>query len=326
MQAFSASDINRDFADLKNFPDRFSLREPPASEEEWRKRYVIFLTPNELKVANSMLRLPDYAVKEATNNVLQHPKLEVLEGLLYGVLNRLGEKEGTVVQEEISFFFTTAGILIVSEHSDLIDAVKQSVVVERNEGGRAGFIPERALFLLIEKIAASDMSLIRSLDEMETILEEKLLAGEKHDYPREIFRLRQKTLVLTQYTGLMVDLLDLLEENQNRLMRAESIGIFRLIGTRLGRIERAATTLRESVAQLREAYQAQVDIDANLMMRLFTVVSVIFLPLTVITGWFGMNFKNMPELSWTYGYPAAAVVSVLVTIGIIWFCKRRKYL
>jgi magnesium transporter len=326
MQAFSASNMDHDFVDLKSFPERFSLREPPASEEEWKERFVVFLTPNELTVANPILRLPDYAVKEATNNVLQHPKLEALEGLLYGVLNRVGEKEGAVFQEEISFFFTTAGILIVSEPSDLIDAVKQSVLMERNEGGRTGSLPERTLFLLVEKIAVSDMNLIRSLDETETILEEKLLAGEKHDYPREIFRLRQKTLVLTQYAGLMVDLLDLLEENQNRLMRPESIGMFRLIGTRLDRVERAATTLRESVAQLREAYQAQVDIDANLMMRLFTVVSVIFLPLTVITGWFGMNFKNMPELSWTYGYPAAAVVSVLVTIGIIWFCKRRKYL
>lgn len=326
MQAFSTSNTGHDFVDLKEIPERFSLREPPASEEEWRERYVVFLTPSELILANSRLRLPEYALKEASNNILQHPKLEVLDGLLYGVLNSIGNEQSTVFQEEISFFFTAAGILIVSEPSALIDSVKQAILIERTEGNKVSLIPERALFLLIEKIAVSDMGLIRSLDEVETILEEKLLAGEKHDYPREIFRLRQKTLILTQYTGLMVDLLDLLEENQNHLMRPESIGMFRLIGTRLDRIERAATTLRESVGQLREAYQSQVDIDANLMMRLFTVVSVIFLPLTVITGWFGMNFRNMPELSWTYGYPAAAVVSVLVTLGIIWFCKRRKYL
>ena len=61
-------------------------------------------------------------------------------------------------------------------------------------------------------------------------------------------------------------------------------------------------------------------------MRLFTVVSTIFLPLTVITGWFGMNFKNMPELYWQFGYPMVAILSVLVTVGIIYYCKKHKYL
>ena len=78
--------------------------------------------------------------------------------------------------------------------------------------------------------------------------------------------------------------------------------------------------------QLREAYQSQVDIDANLMMRLFTVVSTIFLPLTVLTGWYGMNFRNMPELSWQNGYLLIFATAAIITIGIIWFCKRKKFL
>lgn len=101
----------------------------------------------------------------------------------------------------------------------------------------------------------------------ETILEEKLLSGEKLDYPVIIFRLRQKTLHLMQYMGLMVDLSDILIENNNNVIPDEAHHMFHLIGTRLYRLERASVILRESVMQLREAYQSQVDIDANLMMR-----------------------------------------------------------
>jgi len=65
----------------------------------------------------------------------------------------------------------------------------------------------------------------------------------------------------------MVDLSDILVENNNNVIPDEAHHMFHLIGTRLGRLERASVTLRESVMQLREAYQSQVDIDANLMMR-----------------------------------------------------------
>ncbi len=121
----------------------------------------------------------------------------------------------------------------------------------------------------------SDSALIRGIDEDETLLEEKLLAGKKLDYPAIIFRMRQKTLYLMQYIGLMVDLSGILEENDNGVIHEDAIRMFHLIGTRLDRLERSSVTLRESVMQLREAYQSQVDIDANLMMRLFTVVSTI---------------------------------------------------
>ena len=326
MQAFSASRADKDFSDPNDVLNGFSLREAPASEEEWSDRYIIFMSPEELIRNNERMRFPDYAVNEAVNRVLQHPKVEFLDGLIYGVLNRLDDARNGIVEEELTFFFCSAGIVVISETSELTDSVKRTILAERTEQKRKATLPERALFLLMERIAAADIALIRRLDEEETVLEERLLAGEKLDYPREIFRLRQKTLQLTQYVALMVDMSNLLEEEQSVLIRQESARMFRLIGSRLDRLERAASALRESVIQLREAYQAQVDIDANLMMRLFTVVSVIFLPLTVITGWFGMNFRDMPELEWKFGYPAVAIVSALVTIGIIWFCKRRKYL
>ena len=60
------------------------------------------------------------------------------------------------------------------------------------------------------------------------------------------------------------------------------------------------------MAQLREAYQSQLAIQQNDLMRVFTIVTVLFLPLTLITGWFGMNFVNMPELQSEWGYPPSS--------------------
>ena len=69
----------------------------------------------------------------------------------------------------------------------------------------------------------------------------------------------------------------------------------------------------------KEAWQAQVDIGLNDIMRVFTVVTAVFLPLTLIAGWYGMNFKIMPELSWTLGYPFAFFLSFVVLVVSLWY-------
>jgi magnesium transporter len=82
--------------------------------------------------------------------------------------------------------------------------------------------------------------------------------------------------------------------------------------------------LRDYVTQVREAYQAQVDISLNHIMKLFTVITAVFLPLTLIAGWYGMNFKHMPELNWVYGYPFAfALSAAVVAVSLIYFRKHR---
>lgn len=77
---------------------------------------------------------------------------------------------------------------------------------------------------------------------------------------------------------------------------------------------------------MREAYQSQIDIEQNSLMKFFTLITAIFLPLTLMVGWYGMNFKNMPELASRYGYPVFIVVSILVSIFLIRYFKKKKWL
>ena len=61
-------------------------------------------------------------------------------------------------------------------------------------------------------------------------------------------------------------------------------------------------------------------------MQFFTVVTTIFMPLTLIAGWYGMNFENMPELKSVYGYPAIIVLSGIIVVGLIVLFKKKKFL
>ena len=78
--------------------------------------------------------------------------------------------------------------------------------------------------------------------------------------------------------------------------------------------------------QLRELYQSEQGARQNRTMEILTVVTTIFLPLTLLTGWYGMNFVNMPELTWKYGYIAVIAVAAAMVIAEIIYFKKKKLL
>ena len=84
--------------------------------------------------------------------------------------------------------------------------------------------------------------------------------------------------------------------------------------------------MQDIVSQMREAYQSQLEIQQNDLMKVFTVVTTVFLPLNLITGWYGMNFKDMPELSWHYGYGSIIVVCFLIVIFLLYLFKKKKWI
>lgn len=98
-----------------------------------------------------------------------------------------------------------------------------------------------------------------------------------------------------------------------------------MVEKRIARLKNEAQILREYGLQIRELFQAEIDIRQNRIMKILTIVTTIFLPLTLVAGWYGMNFSNMPELSWKYGYPAVIVISLVIVMICLWTMKKKKF-
>ena len=94
---------------------------------------------------------------------------------------------------------------------------------------------------------------------------------------------------------------------------------------RAERLQNHVKLLRENMLQLRELYQSMQDARQNKIMGILTIVTTFFLPLTLITGWYGMNFAYMPELKWRYGYLSVIIVSLIIAIGEIIYFKKKKF-
>ena len=97
----------------------------------------------------------------------------------------------------------------------------------------------------------------------------------------------------------------------------------------MARVDRLYDTLdsqREYISQIRDLIQNRLSEKQNRIMTLLTVITTIFIPLTLITGWYGMNFKYMPELNYRISYPLVLVVCILIAVSCLIYFKKKKWM
>lgn len=186
-------------------------------------------------------------------------------------------------------------------------------------------LPEQVLYLFFAHLTEHDAEALDDMEETITGLEDAMTdAPPPPDTTTRVSQLRKRLLVLKRYYEALFNLLEDLEENWNGLFSKAQLRAFRIQTNRADRLNNAVHNLRDYVTQVRESYQNQLDIKLNQTMNLFTVITAIFLPLTLLAGWYGMNF-NMPEYSQPWAYPVLIGVSILTVIVTIALFKRRKW-
>ena len=114
--------------------------------------------------------------------------------------------------------------------------------------------------------------------------------------------------------------------NVNNALSVSEVNDWVFFGNRAERLHNHVELLREKLNQINDHYQAKIAEQQNRIMTWLTVVTTIFMPLTLITGWYGMNFKGMPELSWKIGYPVVIVISIAIIVIEIIIFKKKKML
>lgn len=184
---------------------------------------------------------------------------------------------------------------------------------------------ERALYLMFVSLLSTDMERLDKYENEITNAEEAALHGSRSDYLDKIYEFRRELLRLKRYYEQLSVILDHLFANDNQLLTSEGERGFGILLNRVKTYCSGVNNLRDYVTQMREAWQAQLDLEQNNLMRVFTVITAVFLPLTLIVGWYGMNFSNMPLLHWRYGYPVIILLAVLISVLLLTWFKRKKW-
>lgn len=181
---------------------------------------------------------------------------------------------------------------------------------------------EKVLSMILADMIAKDTVLLEKFERELMDMEEEALRRQTELFLMHMTRVRKQLLILRGYYEQLMEVGRELEENENELFAKKQLKYFGTISDRAERLLQRCVHLIDYAGQVKDVYQGKVDERQNRNMQYLTVVSTIFFPLTLITGWYGMNFENMPELA--HGYPYVAVISILVVIVCICIFKKKK--
>lgn len=183
---------------------------------------------------------------------------------------------------------------------------------------------EKMIYNFFANLINEDTNYLEALEEEITETEDDLLTSSKKECTKEIIAYRRELLQLKKYYEQLNRIFEGLVQNENNLISSDSLRYFNILDSRIDRLFSNVLNIRDYVTQVREAYQAQIDIEQNNLMRVFTVITSIFLPLTLIVGWYGMNLQ-MPEFSWKYGYAFVIALSLVISTICLVIFKRKKW-
>ena len=185
---------------------------------------------------------------------------------------------------------------------------------------------ERFIYDFLEQIVSRDQIILERVDKELDTIESNILDGEEKDPSQRVSRVRSDLRDMRIHYEQLLDLGQELEENENDFFNEDNTRYFHLFTQRVSRLHDLTASLREYSIQIRDLYQSQLDIKQNRIMALLTIITSIFMPLTLIAGWYGMNFKYIPELEYKWAYPAVIAFSVAIVIVSLIFFKKKKWL
>ena len=214
-------------------------------------------------------------------------------------------------------------IIFVDDSGKVLEWLKEMLKAGDEKQPELGIFFADFLEYLIKDDVIFITKLEHSLEELEDMVLEK---GSDIPFNHEISGYRRKVSLFSHYYLQLADLSSILCEDDNHVFKEKEKRSFSLLTERVNRLHDETLMLRDYCVQIREVYQSLIDERQNEIMKLLTIVTTIVLPLSLVAGWYGMNFVGMPELTWKYGYPVAIVVSVVIVVALLRHFKKKNWL
>ena len=252
---------------------------------------------------------------------IRYCKAELFNDCILGTIRLPQKNEQKKAQLSFGFYLTGGKVLFVEDEGKL-----KAWIENQTEMFRDVDTPKQLLLRIMEHMIEEDTLYFSHMESELDKLEEEIIrgAGSNNVFFTSLTKHRQKLSEFNIYYEQLIDIGELFSTCDFYQSEQDTQGWDRFMH-RVERLQNHVHLLRENVLQIRELYQSMQDARQNKIMGIITVVTTIFLPLTLITGWYGMNFVYMPELQWRYGYFAVIIISLFIVIAEIVYFKKKKF-
>jgi magnesium transporter len=266
-------------------------------------------------------------------DVKQRPKIEYFDNYILVVLKMLTYDEGrrSVKTEHVAIVLGENFVLSFQEDiGDVFDPIRQRIREGKGKVRKSG--PDYLLYKLIDAIVDNYFIILEKLGEEIDVIQEAVVLNPTSKTLHEIHRLKRETIYLRKSVWPLREVVASLEKGETRLIKKSSAIYFRDVYDHTIQVMDTVETFRDITASMLDIYLSSISNRLNEVMKVLTIISTVFMPLTFMVGIYGMNFNtqaspyNMPELNWYWGYPAFIVAMAAVVVIMLLYFRRRRWL
>ena len=264
---------------------------------------------------------------EDITNTTQRPKYEDFGSYIFVVLKMLYYDPMNDGQEaeQISLIIGSNFVISFQEkEGDIFDPVRDRI---RNAKGRIRNMGADYLaYALIDAIVDNYFIILEKIGERIENMEEELVLNPTPEILQSIHELKREMILLRKSVWPLREVISGLQRGESPLIE-KSTGIFlRDVYDHTIQVIDTVETLRDMASGMLDIYLSSISYRMNEVMKVLTIIATIFIPLTFITGIYGMNFKYMPELEWRWGYAILWSIIFVISISMLFYFKRKRWL
>jgi len=266
-------------------------------------------------------------VLEDVVNVPERPKVDDFDSqiVIIAWMVMLRDNSNGFYIEQVSFVLGEDYLLTVQEEPERDCFAKVRDRIRYNKGIIRQRKADYLAYALLDAIIDGYFPVLEAYGERIEELEDEVVGNPSRQTLQEIYKIRRELLALRRAIWPQRDALNTLIRDGSNLISPEVRVYLRDCYDHAVQVIDIVETYRELGSGLMDVYLSSISNKMNEIMKLLTVISTIFIPLTFIAGVYGMNFEEMPELKWSWSYPAVWALMIGVAGGLIFFFWRRGW-
>jgi len=258
-------------------------------------------------------------------NIEQRPKIEIYDDNLVVFFKMLYLKDDELIIEPISLVLGPNYIISFQEKvGDIFDNVRSRIENSNGRIRRRG--SDYLLFALMDAVVDNYFVVMEDIAEKLELLEDDLFEDTDNRLLYELQQYRKQIVNMRRSVYPLREVVSKLNRSEFGVISEDTERFFRDLYDHTIQIIETIETFKETVSSLKDVFMTGVSNRMNEIMKVLTLIATIFIPVTFIAGVYGMNFENMPELGWEYGYVSAWILMIIMGVGMFIYFKRQKWL
>ncbi|MFW9950800.1 MAG: magnesium/cobalt transporter CorA, partial [Candidatus Thorarchaeota archaeon] len=257
----------------------------------------------------------------------QRPKFEDYENYIFIVIKCIRSDQGTVEikSEQISIILgKNYMISIQEEESDVLKPLIERIKVPK---GKLRFMgPDYLAYALIDVVVDNYFLILEDFGQFIEEVEDNVIKNPKPEILQRVYSLKRNTIDLRKLIWPMREVINKLQREQSDLISNDLQVYLRDIYDHIFRITDLLENYRDIIFGMLDIYLSSVSNKMNDIMKVLTIISTVFIPLSFLAGFYGMNFQYMPELNNPFAYPMLIIVMMLIFVGMLWFFRRKGWI